>query len=185
MFLWMRVSFFFFSSRRRHTRSKRDWSSDVCSSDLPPDTGRSLPGGTVPVREPGPCPRWLLARRARIPPGGSSRSLRAGGGGPFLLTAWFEGERDRVHAEPVTGRGLRRIVEHVAQVRPTVAAPHLGANHPHAAVLEEFDGVALGGLVEARPAAVRLELGGRAEQLGAAGAAVVHTHAVLMQQFTG
>src|SRR5207249_8715575 len=28
------TSFFFFSSRRRHTRSKRDWSSDVCSSDL-------------------------------------------------------------------------------------------------------------------------------------------------------
>src|SRR6267378_7419333 len=27
---------FFFSSRRRHTRSLRDWSSDVCSSDLPP-----------------------------------------------------------------------------------------------------------------------------------------------------
>src|SRR5699024_2822561 len=27
-------SLFFFSSRRRHTRSKRDWSSDVCSSDL-------------------------------------------------------------------------------------------------------------------------------------------------------
>src|SRR5699024_12030981 len=25
---------FFFTSRRRHTRSKRDWSSDVCSSDL-------------------------------------------------------------------------------------------------------------------------------------------------------
>src|SRR5690349_23111185 len=29
------VCFFFFSSRRRHTRSLRDWSSDVCSSDLP------------------------------------------------------------------------------------------------------------------------------------------------------
>src|SRR5699024_11293757 len=28
------VMLFFFSSRRRHTRSKRDWSSDVCSSDL-------------------------------------------------------------------------------------------------------------------------------------------------------
>src|SRR5437868_10307638 len=28
---------FFFSSRRRHTRSKRDWSSDVCSSDLNSD----------------------------------------------------------------------------------------------------------------------------------------------------
>src|SRR5690349_22060712 len=29
--------FFFFSSRRRHTRSLRDWSSDVCSSDLRAD----------------------------------------------------------------------------------------------------------------------------------------------------
>src|SRR5436309_12746999 len=27
---------FFFSSRRRHTRFSRDWSSDVCSSDLSP-----------------------------------------------------------------------------------------------------------------------------------------------------
>src|SRR6266513_4300158 len=37
--IWPRESilFFFFSSRRRHTRSKRDWSSDVCSSDLLPN----------------------------------------------------------------------------------------------------------------------------------------------------
>src|SRR5690554_7343760 len=28
------MKFFFFSSRRRHTRCGRDWSSDVCSSDL-------------------------------------------------------------------------------------------------------------------------------------------------------
>src|SRR5712664_4043429 len=34
----MIMFFFFFSSRRRHTRSDRDWSSDVCSSDL----GRSI-----------------------------------------------------------------------------------------------------------------------------------------------
>src|SRR5216684_5365425 len=35
---------FFFSSRRRHTRCSRDWSSDVCSSDLIllPDGGLSL-----------------------------------------------------------------------------------------------------------------------------------------------
>src|SRR2546422_7865475 len=34
--------FFFFSSRRRHTRCSRDWSSDVCSSDLrhPGEAGR-------------------------------------------------------------------------------------------------------------------------------------------------
>src|SRR2546422_5180415 len=36
---------FFFSSRRRHTRCSRDWSSDVCSSDLPelPLGGDRLP----------------------------------------------------------------------------------------------------------------------------------------------
>src|SRR5690606_40544498 len=28
------IFYFFFSSRRRHTRFSRDWSSDVCSSDL-------------------------------------------------------------------------------------------------------------------------------------------------------
>src|SRR6266436_6820829 len=33
------VFFFFFSSRRRHTRCSRDWSSDVCSSDLGPLAG--------------------------------------------------------------------------------------------------------------------------------------------------
>src|SRR5699024_11718534 len=32
--IFVLICFFFFSSRRRHTRSKRDWSSDVCSSDL-------------------------------------------------------------------------------------------------------------------------------------------------------
>src|SRR6266702_5097715 len=34
MYLIVRVFLFFFSSRRRHTRWPRDWSSDVCSSDL-------------------------------------------------------------------------------------------------------------------------------------------------------
>src|SRR6266542_4651630 len=36
---------FFFSSRRRHTRCYRDWSSDVCSSDLPV----GIDGGAGPV----------------------------------------------------------------------------------------------------------------------------------------
>src|SRR5690349_23914869 len=40
------VVLFFFSSRRRHTRSLRDWSSDVCSSDL------SAPDGTYSLRVP-------------------------------------------------------------------------------------------------------------------------------------
>src|SRR5207247_8237913 len=38
--------FFFFSSRRQHTRSTRDWSSDECSSDLGRADGRGgLRGG--------------------------------------------------------------------------------------------------------------------------------------------
>src|SRR5699024_11589138 len=57
-------SLFFFSSRRRHTRSKRDWSSDVWSSDLS--------GGAAgdPRTERGPSrgrqrDRRRVARRAR------------------------------------------------------------------------------------------------------------------------
>src|SRR5207302_6222509 len=52
--------FFFFSSRRRHTRFSRDWSSDVCSSDLdrlPYDCGAILSGAIV-----GAAPRSEQAR---------------------------------------------------------------------------------------------------------------------------
>src|SRR2546422_11583956 len=39
------VGLFFFSSRRRHTRCSRDWSSDVCSSDLERDGAPRGGGG--------------------------------------------------------------------------------------------------------------------------------------------
>src|SRR5690606_40699798 len=42
---------FFFSSRRRHTRFSRDWSSDVCSSDLSSSSTRR---GTDVTLEGGP-----------------------------------------------------------------------------------------------------------------------------------
>src|SRR5690606_39992558 len=47
---------FFFSSRRRHTRFSRDWSSDVCSSDLGLTdalvaTARDLPAVPLHVEE--------------------------------------------------------------------------------------------------------------------------------------
>src|SRR6478752_125336 len=59
---------FFFSSRRRHTRCSRDWSSDVCSSDLP-GSARSLrpavradPGWTLVVADVAQLePRMLAA----------------------------------------------------------------------------------------------------------------------------
>src|SRR5207245_3053820 len=66
---------FFFSSRRRHTRCYRDWSSDVCSSDLLPllDRGAlratetqgtpSQPRHRALEREPGPGGRFVEQRR--------------------------------------------------------------------------------------------------------------------------
>src|SRR3712207_8801518 len=50
------VMLFFFSSRRRHTRYWRDWSSDVCSSDL----GDRVGGERVQVQ--------LLGQRQRLEP---------------------------------------------------------------------------------------------------------------------
>src|SRR5690625_5419956 len=38
--MFMLLNVFFFSSRRRHTRWPRDWSSDVCSSDLVEPVGK-------------------------------------------------------------------------------------------------------------------------------------------------
>src|SRR5690606_21698716 len=53
----------FFSSRRRHTRFSRDWSSDVCSSDL--GAGFPLAADLPP---PGPCGApTALSRQARKP----------------------------------------------------------------------------------------------------------------------
>src|SRR5947209_20443597 len=53
----MTVLFFFFSSRRRHTRYWRDWSSDVCSSDLLADRARDQRGGLA-VGAEAHVPRW-------------------------------------------------------------------------------------------------------------------------------
>src|SRR5438445_10978885 len=63
------VIIFFFSSRRRHTRYWRDWSSDVCSSDL--RDPRQRPRHALP-RHPGP---------AGAPRGGPGGLARGGGRG--------------------------------------------------------------------------------------------------------
>src|SRR2546428_2072312 len=60
--------FFFFSSRRRHTRSDRDWSSDVCSSDL------SLPA-MFAIAAPG-------ASAEHVPRDGGGDGEHRGQGGP-------------------------------------------------------------------------------------------------------
>src|SRR5690606_39474553 len=78
---WCCALFFFFSSRRRHTRFSRDWSSDVCSSDLEVDhprrADRDLPGWFR--RTDGQRPEEVLGRthaptlRTRAVPGPTPR----------------------------------------------------------------------------------------------------------------
>src|SRR5690606_40398958 len=66
-------SVFFFSSRRRHTRFSRDWSSDVCSSDL--EALRRAVAGLAAVKSRSPSGQvepeeeeGLAAYRALLPP---------------------------------------------------------------------------------------------------------------------
>src|SRR2546422_7113351 len=73
------ISFFFFSSRRRHTRCSRDWSSDVCSSDLTPvhrdarPVEADLPRERLDGRECGEHQAEAVTRRIR------QRAVRTGG----------------------------------------------------------------------------------------------------------
>src|SRR5215813_6649352 len=81
------IVFFFFSSRRRHTRCGRDWSSDVCSSDLAaaaagrnPDAVRIICRGVV-----------LAGSEAKGPDG--RRRLLSGSYEQILQdAAWLAGE---------------------------------------------------------------------------------------------
>src|SRR5690606_40151168 len=74
------LTLFFFSSRRRHTRFSRDWSSDVCSSDLVAPSTAVGPAtavvGAVAVTVTGAgAPR---SEERRVGKGCSSRRVRDG-----------------------------------------------------------------------------------------------------------
>ena len=96
-----------------------------------------------------------------------------------------EGQGHGVHAVALPGGGAGRVVEDVAQVGAAGGAADLGAHHDVAGVGQQGDGLGVGGVVEGGPTAARVELGGGAEQLGAAGTAAVDALAPLVQQGTG
>src|SRR5690625_7438651 len=60
---------FFFSSRRRHTRWPRDWSSDVCSSDL---TAARMTTNKPPIM----ASRFSITRSIKDGGGGAERTTR-------------------------------------------------------------------------------------------------------------
>src|SRR5207302_3844917 len=71
------VFFFFFSSRRRHTRFSRDWSSDVCSSDLGAGDEEQIAVARLRDREAGRADEVAARRRNdRAAAGGQGRAER-------------------------------------------------------------------------------------------------------------
>src|SRR5699024_11950672 len=88
---------FFFSSRRRHTRSKRDWSSDVCSSDL------RCPWPNGPTDSAAPCSSGIRAAVVAI-------GILGAAMGTLWIAAAIPGwvrrsEERRVGKEGRSGRG--------------------------------------------------------------------------------
>src|SRR5574338_1054043 len=108
--------FFFFSSRRRHTRCHGDWSSDVCSSDLP-GMSMGMPHQQPTIALPGePKPTTLSGAAAQaggtMPPPAKSKAplfaigalalLLVGGGGAFLALRGGDKDKTAVASEEPT-----------------------------------------------------------------------------------
>src|SRR5207247_1063133 len=115
--------FFFFSSRRRHTRSTRDWSSDVCSSDL---------GLGAPRRRHGVAHEPLLRAGARLARDRDVRPVRPRLGAPRLVGNCRSAPRT---GQP--GRGRLRPHRHLflfrqrdGQTGPVAEPDHPGAVAP-------------------------------------------------------
>ena len=108
----------FFSSRRRHTGLRRDWSSDVCSSDLVGERVLVRPGERVPVDgfvEDGVSDldnALLTGETAPVPvrPGDTCRAGAVNLSGPLRLLALARSEDSAVAA-------IARLVEAGAQTK--------------------------------------------------------------------
>src|SRR5207249_6164511 len=110
---------FFFSSRRRHTRSKRDWSSDVCSSDLvlrlkfhPQNVLVTVPSYELAIGDRGPAA--LDLRRTPVYTTGSAPKP-----GTSMYGATLEADFD-VAAVGQTSRTVRVLLEGKELARATV-----------------------------------------------------------------
>src|SRR5690606_39548395 len=93
----------FFSSRRRHTRFSRDWSSDVCSSDLVCVVHRGgEEGGSAGTARLRPLPRATArTRRSRPGPPGAGARVEGDGGGNLV-----EEDTLRVAEKPLEPRAV-------------------------------------------------------------------------------
>src|SRR5438034_2273947 len=93
--------FFFFSSRRRHTRSLCDWSSDVCSSDLPMNAVNAASEGASTIEHHYGYPESSFTTQTiqNLPPSYNY----ANEPDRFLETgrAWLQADGERLHGEVI------------------------------------------------------------------------------------
>src|SRR6266508_2098120 len=124
------MSFFFFSSRRRHTRWPRDWSSDVCSSDL-------LAGGTTSIQG------WPNVSRQPV----------------NTLVRCVDDDRIGSLDDPVMVSALTQTTDQLAGRARNLSAGrafvyHCGEGRPGAIVTREFDDLAATGCLQPGLAAI-------------------------------
>src|SRR5258707_10288832 len=97
--------FFFFSSRRRHTRYWRDWSSDVCSSDLEfvqadPDPAAMLADADAALVIGDVALRIAIAAEAHVTPGPDGEWLTpAAALADSLVATQYIAPAERLHEE--------------------------------------------------------------------------------------
>src|SRR3712207_8592292 len=107
----------FFSSRRRHTRYWRDWSSDVCSSDLPQDPG--VVAGRHQAQRPGVEQRPQAQLRVAVVDGGRVGAGRGGGHGSLqgAVEIGSASWRERVQISAVAVSLKKRTDEQFRRLR--------------------------------------------------------------------
>src|SRR3712207_8316265 len=107
---WSYCGYFFFSSRRRHTRYWRDWSSDVCSSDLAAGWAATL------THTGGQPPEW-----GGMPPGLSSMVVC------HFDPLWRSSARSEEHTSELQSRQYlvcRLLLEKKKEQNPLIMAVH-------------------------------------------------------------
>src|SRR3712207_3178559 len=109
MIMNMIICFFFFSSRRRHTRYWRDWSSDVCSSDL---VGSIAPvqGATISAELPGTVAEVVFQSGTPVKKGDILLKLDASQEQAQLRSAIADAELAKADFERARDLAARRVI---------------------------------------------------------------------------
>src|SRR2546422_7512468 len=137
----LRSGLFFFSSRRRHTRCSRDWSSDVCSSDLAPSggffpAGKNPPDGAIlnyvlPANSSGDIQLEIYDQDEKLVRSFSSAAAPAQPEeAPFVAEYWIAPPQALSKAP-----GMHRFVWNLRYADPRAMHPQSPYNYPIAAIV--------------------------------------------------